>query len=149
MRKTYIIHGLIFCFAIFFFSCERTEILPPNYAKGKIILITGGCYLDIVLIEVKNPKGIGFAGTFSEPGKASEVITYRNAIGVPYFTKIGLPDSIPQIVGTELYFEFRELTTEEWETGHLFEQSLPIFCPANFIPPYSKHLIITNVISYK
>jgi hypothetical protein len=149
MRKVYLSLGLVsFIISIAFSSCEREEVLPPNHAKGKIILVTGGCYGEIVLIEVNNPKGIGLSGRFSELGMESQAIIYNNAIGVPYFSKIGLPDSIPQNIGTELYFEFRELTTEEWENGHLYESTQPIFCTMNIIPLNAKLLIITKVISY-
>ncbi len=141
--------AIVFCISTVLFSCERTETLPPNHAKGKIILITTRCYGETVVIEVNNPDGLGVAGVFSEPGKETESTTYNNAIGVPYFEKIGLPDSIPQTIGTELYFEYRELTSEEWENGHLFESAEPIACYANIIPPNTKKLIITNIINYK
>ena len=149
MRMDSLIRGLISCLiSIIIFSCERGDVLPPNHAKGKIILVTALCYGEIVLIEVENPKSIGVKGTFSTLNKDIN-ISYENAIGIPYFSKIGIPDSIPQIVGTELYFEFRELTTEEWGNGHLFETSEPIICLMNIGPPDSKPLIITKVISYK
>jgi len=141
--------ALVFCISIVLFSCERTERLPSNQAKGKILLVTTRCYGEIVVIEVNNPEELGVAGVFSEPGKEAESITYNNAIGVPYFEKIGLPDSIPQTIGTELYFEYRELTSEEWENGHLFESAEPIACYANNIPPNTKRHIITKIISYK
>jgi len=148
MKKNYLILGFISCLlSLFLFACESEDVLPPSHAKGKIICVTALCYGEIVLIEVENPKGIGVKGTFSTFYKEVD-ISYENAIGVPYFSKIGLPDSIPQIVGTELYFEFRELTNEEWESGHLFEPSEPIICLANIIPPHAKPLIITRVISY-
>ena len=148
MKKNYLILGLISCLlSLILFACEREDVLPTNQAKGKIILVTGLCYGEIVLIEVENPKGIGVKGTFSTLNKDVD-ISYENAIGVPYFSKIGLPDSIPQIVGTELYFEFRELTTEEWESGHLFGPSEPIICPMIIGPPHSKLLIISRIISY-
>jgi len=148
MKKNYLILGLISCLlSLILFACEKVDVLPPNHAKGKIILVTALCYGEIVLIEVENPKGIGVKGTFSTLNKDVD-ISYENAIGVPYFSKIGLPDSIPQIVGTELYFEFRKLTTEEWESGHLFESSEPIICPMNIGPPHSIPLIISKIKSY-
>ena len=118
-----------------------------NYAKGKIIAVTGGCYLDVVLIEVENPMGIGNAGHFSTIGNEVDV-TYSNAINVPYFSKIGIPDSVPQIVGTELYFECQEITAdEEAESG--FFTSSAMFCTTDHIPPSGAPFIITKVISFK
>mgnify|MGYP000848892791 CR=1 FL=1 len=148
MRKSYRILVLTSCLlSVISFSCEKAEVLPPNHAKGKIIAVTALCYGEIVLIEVENPKGIGVDGTFSDYNN-KPICTYENAIGVPYFSKIGLPDSIPQIVGTKLFFEYRELTSEEWTNGHLFESTEPVFCTMNIIPPYSKLLIITRIKSY-
>jgi len=148
MKKDYLILVLIFCLlSLIVFACERADVLPPNHAKGKIIAITALCYGEIVLIEVENPKGIGVKDTFSNLNKEVD-LNYENAIGVPYFSKIGLPDSIPQIVGTELYFEFRDLTKEERESSHLFGPSEPIICLMNIIPPHAKPLIITKVVSY-
>jgi hypothetical protein len=121
-------------------SCEKE--LPSNHALGNIIAVTAGCYGEIVLIEVENPKDIGYQGAFGE-------IKYMNAIGVPYFSKIGIPDSIPQIIGTEIYFEFRELTSEEYESGGLFSPSKPIICPLYIGPPHARRLIITKVFSFK
>jgi hypothetical protein len=130
-------------------GCEKEEDLPPDHAKGKIIEVTGGCYGEIVLIEVKSPEGIGLPGTFSYPGDEDEAISYKNAIGIPYFSKIGIPDSIPQTVGTELYFEYRELIEEERNQSSLFETDPPIVCQAIYGPPTAKRLIITRIISYK
>jgi hypothetical protein len=148
MKSNYLILGLVSCFlSLFSFACERTDVLPPNHAKGKIIAVTSLCYGEIVLIEVEKPKGIGVKDTFSTLNKDVD-ISYENAISVPYFSKIGLPNSIPQLVGTELFFMYRELTTEEWESGHLFEPGEPTFCTMNIGPPNSKPLIITRVLSY-
>jgi hypothetical protein len=130
-------------------GCEKDEELPPYHAKGKIIEVTGGCYGEIVLIEVENPSGIGLPGTFSEPGKEDEAIAYRNAIGIPYFSKIGIPDSVPQTIGTWLHFEYRELTEEERGQSSLFATDPPIVCQAIYGPPTTKTLIITKIISYK
>jgi hypothetical protein len=149
MKRTYLILGFAFCLVLIIFSCERVEVLPPNQAKGKIILVTGLCYGEAVIIEVENPKGIGLAGTFSTPGRESEAISYDNAIAIPYFSKIGLPDSIPQIIDTQLYFEFRELATEDSENPYLFSTNQAIICLGNMIPPQAKPLIITKIISYK
>jgi hypothetical protein len=128
-------------------GCKKEE-LEPFHAKGRIIEITGGCYGEIVLIEVENPKGIGEAGTFNYLGEEKR-ITYRNAIAVPYFSKIGIPDIVPQTVGTWLYFEYRELTEEEWEHSNLFLPDHPLICPAIYGSPSAPRLIITNVIDFK
>jgi hypothetical protein len=130
-------------------GCEKNEELPPFHAKGKIIEVTGGCYGEIVLIEVETPKEIGLSGTFSYPGDESESLIYKNAIGVPYFQKIGIPDSVPQTIGTWLYFEYRELTEEERNQPSLFSTDPPITCQMNIIPPSAKRLVITKIISYK
>lgn len=132
-----------------FNGCDKEKLLPPNHAKGKIIKVTGGCYGEIVLIEVENPKGLGSEGTFATIGEADKRISYSNAIGVPYFSKTGIPVAVPQTVGTWLYFEFRELTEEEKQNGNLFSPNpLPI-CQMNISPPSVNRLIITNIISYK
>lgn len=128
-------------------GCHLEEDLPPNHAKGVIIEVFGGCYGEFVLIEVENPNGIGLTGTFYEPGKESEAITYNNAIGVPYFSKIGLADSIPQAIGTRLYFQYRQLTGQEKENLFLSSDK-NLICPANIIPPKCMPLLITKVISY-
>lgn len=118
-------------------GCEKNDELPPYHAKGEIILI-----------EVEKPKGIGLSGTFSYPGDEDESISYKNAIGVPYFSKIGIPDSVPQSIGTWLYFEYRDITNEEKE--NLFNSSnSPLICPANIISPSNAPFIITEIISCK
>jgi len=128
-------------------GCEDDDNeLSPYQAEGTIIEVTGGCYGEIVLIEVEKPKGIGLSGTFSKPGKESEAITYTNAIGVPYFSKIGIPDSVSQTVGTWLDFEYRELTEEE--KTRLFLTDPPIACPAIYGSPFVSYFIITKVIRY-
>jgi hypothetical protein len=147
MRKFLSIFLLAFCIVTFLFSCERLETLPSNQAKGKIIIVTGFCYGEAVIIEVNNPKGIGLQGSFSTPA-LSEAITYNNAIAVPYFSKLGLPDSIPQTIGTELYFEYREVTEDDRKNPYLFATREPIFCTMDIGPPQAKLLIITKVISY-
>jgi len=136
------------CMAILGTGCEKDEELPPFQAKGKIIAVTAMCYGEIVLIEVENPKGLGVKETFSTIGKEID-ISYDNAIGVPYFSKIGIPDSVPQTVGTQLYFEYRELTEEERGQSNLFSTYPPIVCQAIYGPPTAKTLIITKIINYK
>jgi hypothetical protein len=143
------ISAIILLISLMGTGCEKDEGLPPYHAKGKIIDITGGCYGEIVLIEVEKPKGIGFPGTFSYEGKENESITYKNAIGVPYFSKIGISDSIPQTKGTWLYFEYRERTEEEMGQSSLFAPDPPVFCTANIGPPSANPLLITKIINYK
>ena len=129
-------------------GCNKYE-LPPFQAKGKIIAVTSMCYGEIVLIEVENPKGIGATETFAPIGDEINRITYKNAIGVPYFSKIGIPISVPQTVGTSLYFEYRELTEEERGKSNLFFPDYPIVCLAIYGGPVCKTLIITKVFDYK
>lgn len=74
-------------FSLMVVGCEKKEELLPNHAKGKIIAVTTQCYGEVVVIEVENPKGIGLSGTFSTIGDEID-ISYNNAIGVPYFSKI-------------------------------------------------------------
>ncbi len=128
-------------------GCEKDEELPPFHAKGKIIAVTTMCYGETVLIEVENPKGLGVKETFSTIGKEID-ISYDNAIGVPYFSKIGILDSVPQTVGTQLYFEYRELTDEEKEQN-LFLPDPTVFCPAIYGSPTVVQFIITKIINYK
>ena len=143
------ISAFLLLFSLMCAGCKKDEELPPYHAKGKIIEITGGCYGEIVLIEVENPKGIGLSGTFSYEWSENESITYNNAIGVPYFSKIGIPGSVPQTKGTWLYFEYRERTEKEIGQSSLFAPDPPPMCFMNIIPPYAKPLIITKIISYK
>ena len=42
------------------------------------------------MIEIENPKDIGSPGSFTSPGHEEEKNEYRNAIGIPYFSR--LPD---------------------------------------------------------
>ena len=128
-------------------GCKNDDELLPNHAKGEIIAVTGGCYGEIVLIEVENPSGIGTSGHFSTINKEVD-INYINAIRVPYFSKIGIPDSVPQVTGTKLYFEYREMTSEEWSEANLFSPDPPIFCTTDHIPPSGTPFIITRIISY-
>lgn len=129
-------------------GCKKEE-LEPFHAKGKIIEVTSGCYLEIVLIEVENPKGIGQKGTFTYIGNEENQINYTNAIAVPYYSKIGIPNTVPQTVGTWLYFEYRELSEEEKSSSDLYSPNPPPFCYANIIPPSAKRLIITKVLDFR
>ena len=126
-------------------GCEKEEELPPNTAKGKIIIVTDQCYGETVLIEVENPKGIGLSGTFSFVGEPDKKITYENGILVPYFSKIGLPTTVSQLVGTWLYFEYRDITDNEIKDGKLYSTNPPIACPTIYGSPVGKKLIITKV----
>jgi hypothetical protein len=128
-------------------GCEKNDELLPYHAKGKIIAVTAMCYGETVLIEVENPKGIGIADSFSTIGGEIN-ISYENAIGIPYFSKIGIPDSVPQTVGTWLYFEYRELTEEEKEEN-LFSPDTPTICLGIYGAPTSNRFIITKIISYQ
>lgn len=128
-------------------GCNKEE-LPPFHAKGKIIAVTAGCYGENVLIEIEDSKGIGVAGTFAPIEDETNRITYKNAIGVPYFEKIGISTSVPRVVGTSLYFEYRELTEEE-RGKNLFSPDQPIVCLAIYGPPACKTFIITKIIDYK
>ena len=142
------ISAFLLLFSLMWAGCEKEEELLPNHAQGKIIAVTNQCYGEIVVIEVENPKGIGLSGTFSTIGDEID-ISYNNAIGVPYFSKIGIPDSIPQTIGTWLYFEYRELTEEERGQSSLFGTDPPPMCLMNIGPPSANPLIITKIISYK
>jgi hypothetical protein len=143
MKKNSIISGLLLVLSISFISsCERVKELPPYHAKGKIISITTACYGEAVLIDVENPQGIGLAGTFFD-------ISYQNGIRVPYFSKVGLPDSIPQTIGTSLYFKYREISNDEWENNNPFLPSEPVICLLPVGPPPSKIYIITEIISFE
>ena len=143
MKKNSLLPGLLFILSISIISsCEKEGELPPYHAKGKIISITAACYGEAILIEVENPKDIGLAGTFFD-------LSYENGIRVPYFSKIGLPDSIPQIIGTNLYFKYREITNDEWENNNPFLPSVPVNCLLPVGPPTSKIYIITEIISFE
>jgi len=126
---------------------RKKDELPSYYAKGTIIAVTGGCYGEIVVIEVETPNNIGYKGSFSTIGEEVD-ISYENAIGVPYFSKIGIPNHVPEAEGTWLYFKYRELTDEEMKQG-LFSSQAPMICPAIFGYPYAKPLIITKVVKYR
>jgi len=50
---------------------------------------------------------------------------------------------------TRLYFEFRELTDTEINNSELYSTNPPIVCPAIYVPPVGKRLIITKIFDYK
>ena len=148
MKTTILKISFIFLlFSLMGAGCKKDEELLPYHAKGTIIAVTSMCYGKVVLIEVENPKRIGLSGAFSTIGDEID-ISYNNAIGVPYFSKIGIPDSVPQIIGTWLHFEYRELTAEE-KGQNLFSPDPNVFCPAIYGSPSVAQLIITKIINYK
>ncbi len=130
-----------------FVRCDEKDELPPFHAKGEIFLITSGCYGEVVYIEVDEPHGIGSKGDIYIT--ENEKIHYSNAIGVPYFSKIAIPDSVPCTDGTTLYFEYRVLAQEEKEDVSLFFTDTPIVCPANIAPHEIERYIIKKIIIYK
>ncbi|GET24790.1 hypothetical protein [Prolixibacter sp. NT017] len=142
----------LFLLSMIWAGCDKNnepEKLPLNHAKGTIIDVTTQCYGEVVLIEVDNPQGIGTAGTFNTLEEDTKPLTYQNAIGVPYFSKIGIPDSVPQTIGTKLYFTYRELTEEERQDPYLFSPNPPAPCYTLVGPPSAKRYIITKIISYQ
>ena len=142
----------LFILCLIWVGCDKNneqEKLPLNHAKGTIIDVTSQCYGEVVLIEVDNPQGIGTAGTFTRIGDRQNPLTYQNAISVPYFSKIGIPDSVPQTIGTKLYFTYRELTEEERQAPYLFSTNPPIHCTAVTGPPSANYYTITKIISYQ
>lgn len=151
-RITFKILLPLFLLSMISIGCNKNnepEKLPLNYAKGTIIDVTTQCYGEIVLIEVDNPQGIGTAGTFARIEDRQNPLTYQNAIGVPYFSKIGIPDSVPQTIGTKLYFTYRELTEEERQESCLFSPNPPVICTAVTGPPSANYYTITQIISYQ
>ncbi|MBE0649870.1 MAG: hypothetical protein IH595_03410 [Bacteroidales bacterium] len=134
------------------FSCEKgkqvqQEEQQKQYvtykAKGTIIdIFNDGCNGDWLMIEVSNPKNIGLSGI--TPTKKGPV-KYENAIAVPFFSKLGLPDDIPDTVGTWLYFEYRNLEKGE---NKLFLH-LPVeLCYPDYVSPPAMPYIITKIIDY-
>ena len=147
MFKKIALCGII---ALMAFSCEKEEeILPPNQAKGRIIETFRMCYYYWVMIEVDNPKGIGVEGTFAYLGDEESRITYKNAIGVPYFERI--PDintEAPDSIRTWLHFEYRELTNEECHSNIFVDTSFHGICLSNIGPPIVNMYMITKIIDY-
>lgn len=81
MKTAILKMGFIFLFlSLTEAGCDDDHELSRYQAEGTIIEVTGGCYGEVVLIEVDNPKGIGLSGTFSLIGQEDEAITYKNAI---------------------------------------------------------------------
>ena len=128
------------------FSCEKEEVLPANQAKGTIIAKFGNCYGAWMMIEVENPKGIGKAGEFSYNGQK---LTYRNAIGVPYFEFVPwLKKYAPGTEGTWLYFEYREATIGDNELFGDTTYTYPKICHPYVNAPAVSYYIITRIIEY-
>lgn len=131
-------------FSFYFIGCQKNNDLPSHTAKGKIIAITSGCNLDYVIIELESPKALGSKGYYCQyPAKEQyiECFEYKNAIGVPYFSKTGLPVE-KQKVGTTLTFVYRELNENE---DTLFMPEKNLICLAIYGPPNIKNLIITKI----
>ncbi len=119
----------------------KEEKLPPYEAKGYVLGVTGGCEGNAVYIEVTNPKGIGKKGIFKHRGQ-NATWSYENAIGVPHFYKLGLPNELMK-KGTFLHFKYREYDYEK--DSHYFEYEHPCF--TDKIPPTANYYIITEIIS--
>ena len=126
-------------------GCKK-ETLPPNQAKGKVLGPTGPCQGYALYIEVENPKGIGLEGK-GIPAGSGRTWTYRNAISVPLFNRIGLPVELME-EGTWLHFEYREMTEEE-KNRKLFQPDEPVICLMNQIPPPANTYMITKIIAHK
>jgi len=134
-------------------SCEKgnEEQLPPNHAKGKIIDISGWCYQESIWIEVEQPEDIGSAGSWSPFDYEGEEpwVSYNNAIEVPYFSRLsGIPDSIPQRFGMELYFKYKKYKPEEYSATlfPLGQQLCPGIIPTT---PDLNRFVITEIIDYE
>ena len=142
---------LILCGVFLFmaFGCEKEGALPKGEAKGKIIETFGQCYGYWVMIEVEEPKGIGTSGTFAFPGVEESRINYKNAIGVPYFSRIPhLNTDAPDTVGTWLHFEYRELTNEERNSQIFVDTSFHGICNTMIGPPDVNMYMLTKILDY-
>ena len=129
------------------FSCKKEEVLPPGQAKGKIIAKFGMCYGAWVMIEVRNPKGIGKAGEFIYNG--DQKLIYKNAIGVPYLDRMSwLDTNATDSVCTWLYFEYRKLTDEERHSNIFVDTSYHGICNTMIGPPIVPRFIITKILDY-
>ncbi len=132
------------------FSCNKKEVLPANQAKGKIIARLGQCYGAWVIIEVENPKRIGTLGTLGFIGNAESRITYKNAIGVPYFDRIpDLNTDAPMAKDTWLHFEYRKLTDQERNSNIFVDTSFYGICNMMIGPPSVNRFIVTEIIGYR
>ena len=149
-----ILKVLFLCGIIAFtaFSCEKTEeeVLPTYQAEGKIIQTFRACYGYWVMIEVDNPKGIGVEGTFAFPFDEQSRITYKNAIGVPYFERIpDLNTEAPDTIGAWLRFDYRKLTDEECHSKIFIDTSYHGICHGNIIGPTVNTYMITKITDYQ
>jgi hypothetical protein len=133
--------------SIFIGSCTDNEELPENQAKGQITHVFDGCYGQWLMIEVDQPNNIGKTGHFvSSPSTSHLEFDYTNAIGVPWFSKISeIPDTVPDIIGTWLYFEYRGI---EQGDDLLFETVPPVYCPAVYLIPDVNQYVVTKVFKY-
>ncbi len=145
--KILFLYGIIVLMA---FSCKKTEeTLPTQLAEGKIIQTFAMCYGYWMMIEVENPEGIGVEGTFAFPGHEESRISYKNAIGVPYFECIpNLSTEAPDTIGTWLHFEYRELTDEERHSKIFVDPTFQGICTHNIIAPYAPRYTITKIIDH-
>lgn len=66
-----------------------------------------------------------------------------------YFSKIGISHSVPQVIGTELHFEYRQLIQEEREQSLLFHSDSTLICNSIIAPPPTSPFIITKLLNYK
>lgn len=97
---------------------------------------------------MESSKSIGLYGAFFDSDKENNLITYQNAIEVSYFSKIGISDTVPQVIGTELHFEYRQLTQEEREQSLLFHSDATLICNINIAPPPANPFFITKLLNY-
>ncbi len=130
-----------------FFGCRKNTNydFTTHTARGKIIAITKACDFEKVVIEVESQDGLGVEGYYnfySESDKEIQVISYKNAIAVPYFSKIAL-DVQKEKVGTLITFKYRELNDKE---ESLFIPKEPMACPTVAIIKFPKKFIITEII---
>jgi len=137
----------ILLFSLISAGCHKEEPIT-NRATGEIILITGMCYGEAIIIEVDAPVVIGKEGSFSFVGD-NNVIEYKNAVSVPVFSKIPeISDSIIPKVGLYLDFEFRELTEQEKAAGLFKDTNLSHPCLAIYGPPNTKPYMITKIYNH-
>ena len=104
---------------------------------------------NIIVYEFTNlTPNIGKTGHFVPAAlTVSPEFNYTNAIGVPWFSKLSvIPDTIPDLIGTWLYFEYRDVETSDEE---LFKTIPPINCQGVYIPPSVNRYVITKIIDFK
>ncbi|WP_436415499.1 hypothetical protein [Petrimonas sp.] len=148
MKTKIIIFVTILFFLLAVLGCEKEEILPPHQAQGVVMARTDGCYGGGIYIEVSNPKGIGKEGSFPGGDFPSLMKDYKNAIKVPYFHRVNLPEELEKN-GTWLHFEYREITEEDIKQRLFDPLFIPKICPMHIGPPPATSLVITKIISHK